>query len=50
LLRTNADAHGETTNTAPGQFLMVAGVVLQLLAWAFATLFVAGLTGVARKT
>jgi hypothetical protein len=50
LLKTNVGAQCQTTNTTPGQVLMVAGWVLQLLAWAFATLFIAGFTGVVRKT
>jgi hypothetical protein len=50
LLKTNVGARCQTTNTTPGQVLMVAGWVLQLLAWAFATLFIAGFTGVVRKT
>jgi hypothetical protein len=50
LLKTNVGAQCQTTNTTAGQVLMVAGWVLQLLAWAFATLFIAGFTGVVRKT
>ncbi|HEY3609410.1 MAG TPA: hypothetical protein VGL06_18055 [Pseudonocardiaceae bacterium] len=50
LVKTNAGAHCVTTATTPGQILTVAGWALQLLAWAFATLFIAGFTGVVRKT
>jgi hypothetical protein len=50
LLKTNAGANCGITSTTPGQALTVAGWVLQLLAWAFATLFIAGFTGVVRKT
>jgi hypothetical protein len=50
LLKTNAGANCGITSTTPGQTLTVAGWVLQLLAWAFATLFIAGFTGVVRKT
>lgn len=39
-----------TTDTSAGQALTVAGWGLSLLAWAFATLFVAGFTGAVRKT
>ena len=45
-----AQAHCETTASPSGQVLTVTGWVLQLLAWAFATLFVAGFTGAVRKT
>lgn len=37
------------TATGAGQFVVATGWVLQLLAWAFATLFVAGFTGLVRK-
>lgn len=37
------------TTTTSGQFVVVAMWILQLLAWAFATLFVAGFTGLVRK-
>lgn len=44
--------HGDcaTTDHAVGQLLTVAGWTLQLLAWGFATLFVAGFTSAVRKT
>jgi hypothetical protein len=38
------------TDTRAGQTLTVAGWVLQLTAWALATLFIAGFTGAVRKT
>jgi hypothetical protein len=50
LLKTNVGTQCQTTNSTAGQVLMVAGWGLQLLAWAFATLFIAGFTGVVRKT
>ncbi|GAB2868025.1 hypothetical protein [Lentzea nigeriaca] len=37
------------TTTSAGQLVVVAMWILQLLAWAFATLFVAGFTGLVRK-
>ena len=39
-----------TTSAAAADFLTVAGWVLTSLGWAFATLFVAGFTGVVRKS
>jgi hypothetical protein len=42
--RENAEA------LTTGQVVTAAGWGLQLLAWAFATLFVAGFTGAVRKT
>jgi hypothetical protein len=50
LVRTGARARCDTTASTTGQVLTVAGWGLQLLAWAFATLFVAGFTGIVRKT
>jgi hypothetical protein len=50
LVRTGIRAHCDTTASATGQVLTVAGWGLQLLAWAFATLFIAGFTGIVRKT
>lgn len=38
------------TDTTTGQILTVAGWALRLLAWAFATLFIAGFTSAVRKT
>ncbi|MEV4659740.1 hypothetical protein [Micromonospora sp. NPDC049301] len=50
LLRTGARDRCQPTGTAAGQALTIAGWVLQLLAWSFATLFVAGFTSAVRKT
>lgn len=38
------------TNTEGGQWSVTIGWLIQLLGWTFATLFVAGFTGVIRKT
>jgi hypothetical protein len=50
LIKTGARARCDTTASTAGQVLTVAGWGLQLLAWAFATLFIAGFTGIVRKT
>jgi hypothetical protein len=50
LSKIGARDHCDTTASATGQVLSVAGWGLQLLAGAFATLFVAGFTSAARKT
>ena len=50
LIKTDTRDHCDTTASATGQVLTLAGWGLQLLAWAFATLFVAGFTGAVRKT
>jgi hypothetical protein len=50
LVKTGTRAHCDTTASTTGQALTLAGWGLQLLAWAFATLFVAGFTGIVRKT
>jgi hypothetical protein len=50
LVKTGARDYCDVTISASGQALTVAGWGLQLLAWAFATLFVAGFTGIVRKT
>jgi hypothetical protein len=50
LVKTGARDRCNTTFSTTGQVLMVAGWSLQVLGWAFATLFVAGLTGAVRKT
>ncbi|WP_203923469.1 hypothetical protein [Rugosimonospora africana] len=50
LIKTDARTQCDLTATAAGQWLTVAGWVLQLLAWGFATLFIAGFTGAVRKT
>jgi hypothetical protein len=50
LIKTGTRDHCDTTASTTGQVLTAAGWGLQLLAWAFATLFVAGFTGAVRKT
>ena len=50
LIKTGVRDHCDVTTSATGQALTVAGWALQPLAWAFATLFVAGFTGAVRKT
>jgi uncharacterized protein (DUF4415 family) len=39
-----------TTQSAPGNTITISGWILQLAAWSLATLFIAGFTGVVRKT
>ena len=46
----SADAHCETTASAAGDWLTVSRWLLQVTAWALATLFVAGFTSAVRKT
>ena len=50
LIKTNARNYCDITHGGSGQALTVLGWGLQVLAWAFATLFIAGFTGVVRKT
>ncbi|MFD5250402.1 hypothetical protein ACFWIW_38045 [Amycolatopsis sp. NPDC058340] len=50
LVKTGARELCAPTGSAAGQALTVAGWVLQLAAWASATLFIAGFTGAVRKT
>jgi hypothetical protein len=50
LIKTGTRANCDLTSSAAGQMLTVGSWILQLLAWAFATLFVAGFTGAVRKT
>jgi hypothetical protein len=50
LIKTSAGARCEATATPAGNRVTVAGWVLQVLAWACATLFIAGFTGAVRKT
>jgi hypothetical protein len=50
LIKTGIRGHCDTTASTTGQALTATGWGLQLLAWAFATLFVAGFTGIVRKT
>ena len=50
LVATNSAARCAATDTATGQALTISGWILRLLAWGFATLFVAGFTSAVRKT
>jgi hypothetical protein len=50
LLKTGARDRCQPTDTPAGQTLTIAGWILQLLAWTFATLFIAGFTSAVRKT
>lgn len=50
LIKTGARSRCDTTDNGAGQALTVLGWILQLLAWALATLFVAGFTNAVRKT
>jgi len=50
LLKTGARDRCQPTDTPGGQTLTIAGWILQLLAWSFATLFIAGFTSAVRKT
>jgi hypothetical protein len=50
LISTPARLRCEATNSGAGQALTITGWVLRLMAWAFATLFIAGFTGAVRKT
>ncbi|WIX83215.1 hypothetical protein QRX50_21855 [Amycolatopsis carbonis] len=50
LISTGTRTRCDTTNSATGQTLTVLGWGLRLLAWGFATLFIAGFTGAVRKT
>jgi hypothetical protein len=49
LVSTAARDVCRPTNTDLGNALTIAGWILQVLAWAFATLFVAGFTGAVRR-
>jgi hypothetical protein len=49
LVKTGARERCDVTDGAAGQWLMVVGWALQLLGWAFATLFVAGFTAAVRR-
>jgi hypothetical protein len=49
LIKTGAHEGCQSTPTPIGQTLTVIGWVLQLLAWTFATLFIAGFTSAVRK-
>ena len=50
LVKTGIRARCDTTASATGQVLTATGWGLQLLAWAFAPLSVAGFTGAVRNT
>ncbi|MGW5669358.1 hypothetical protein [Micromonospora sp. NPDC003776] len=50
LIKTGARDRCQPTDTSAGQLLTIAGWILQLLAWTFATLFIAGFTSAVRKT
>ncbi|MCG5440737.1 hypothetical protein [Micromonospora foliorum] len=50
LLKTGARDRCQPTDTVAGQTLTIAGWILQLLTWCFATLFIAGFTSAVRKT
>lgn len=50
LIKTTARDYCSPTSTKVGETITIAGWVLQLLAWAFATLIIAGFTGAVRKT
>jgi hypothetical protein len=50
LVTTNGRSRCDTTDAVAGQVLTITGWVLRLLAWGFATLFIAGFTSAVRKT
>jgi hypothetical protein len=50
LIKSGARNQCDLTSTATGQRLTIYGWGLQVLAWAFATLFIAGFTGAVRKS
>jgi len=50
LISTNVQSRCDTTNSATGNGLTIAGWTLTVLAWALATLFIAGFTSAVRKT
>ncbi|MER7333546.1 MULTISPECIES: hypothetical protein [unclassified Micromonospora] len=50
LIKTSARDRCQPTNTPAGQTITIASWFLQLLAWTFATLFIAGFTNAVRKT
>lgn len=50
LIKTGARTHCDTTSGLAGQVLTGIGWLSQILAWALASLFVAGFTGAVRKT
>jgi hypothetical protein len=50
LVNTGTQTTCGITNTSSGHHLIIAGWILHALAWAFATLFIAGFTAAVRKT
>jgi hypothetical protein len=50
LIKTGARDTCNVTATTAGDVLVISGWALQLMAWALATLFIAGFTGAVRKT
>ncbi|MFG3711958.1 hypothetical protein [Micromonospora sp. NPDC047730] len=50
LIKTGARDRCQPTDTPAGQTLTIASWFLQLLAWTFATLFIAGFTSAVRRT
>ncbi len=50
LIKSGTRTQCDLTDQPAGQWLTVSGWALQLLAWAFATLFIAGFTCAVRKT
>jgi hypothetical protein len=50
LVKTGASNQCKPTDTTAGEILTVASWILQALAWAFATLFIANFTNAVRKT
>ena len=50
LIKTGARERCDFTDTPAGQLLTVANWILQIFAWASATLFIAGFTSAVRKT
>lgn len=50
LVKTHSRDWCDVTGSTIGQILMVAGWLVQLFAWAFATLFIAGFTSAVRRT
>jgi hypothetical protein len=50
ILKTTTRSQCDLTMTATGEHLLIITWILQILAWVFATLFIAGFTGAVRKT
>jgi hypothetical protein len=49
LVKVDAARCSVDTGSGAGQFVLASTWLLQILAWAFATLFVAGFTGLVRR-